>query len=199
MEHTAFELTSGGIIGRDHRERCANYQDGAYITRGPAGTVGIITDGCGSGAHSEVGAQFGARLVGEATRRELERHGLTALDWQRLRHDVLSELHGRVSAMGGSFRQTVNDYFLFTVVGVILAGDLALFFALGDGVIIVNGEVTALGPWPGNQPPYLGYGLLGGSVTSLPPDQLEFQVVRSLPLDRLNHFLLGSDGVSDLI
>jgi hypothetical protein len=61
-----------------------------------------------------------------------------------------------------------------------------------DGSLIVRNSECTLGPFPDNQPPYAGYGLLGKRG-------LEVQTVKTCPLSGLQHFLIGTDGVSDLI
>ena len=48
-------------VGRDHVRVGRNNQDGVFATR----DVVVVTDGCGSQPHSEVGAQLGARFLGE--------------------------------------------------------------------------------------------------------------------------------------
>ena len=80
--------------------------------------------------------------------------------------------------------------FLFTVVGVALAGEHGCVFAAGDGVFAINGEVARLGPFPGNEPPYLGYGLLGRPA--------ELRALRSFPAEGLRSVLIGTDGAADL-
>jgi hypothetical protein len=99
--------------------------------------------------------------------------------------------------MGGDFRETVVDHFLFTVIGVVLDAKTATFFAEGDGVIMVNGAVQQLGPYPANMPPYLGYGLLNGWQIDVDPDELQIKPVCEVSLDTLKHFLIGCDGVAE--
>jgi hypothetical protein len=195
MSHTDFQLAGGTVIGRDHRLKAWNNQDGYHILR-DAYTVAVVTDGCGSGAHSEVGAQLGARLVAQAVLREAVVHGEHNLHWSKIRMDLMAALHVLASQMGGNFRETVSDYFLFTVVGVLLAAETATFFAIGDGVIIVNGEVTQLGPFAGNMPPYVGYGLLAGWEIDVVPEEVQFKVLQQVSLRNLDHFMVGSDGLA---
>ncbi|HTE58594.1 MAG TPA: protein phosphatase 2C domain-containing protein [Verrucomicrobiae bacterium] len=198
LTHSDFEFAAGSVIGREHRDVIKNCQDGFTVVQGDLCTVAIVADGCGSGAHSEVGAQLGVRLLATSICNEVRHRRSYDLNWERIRMDVLSQLSVLTRSMGGDYRETVNSHFLFTVVGALLAYDAAIFFAIGDGVIMVNNElIPGLGPFPGNKPPYLGYGLLPGNV-DLAPDDLEFQIVAQCPLDDLESFLIGSDGVLDL-
>lgn len=202
MNHQDYQLAAASIIGRDHRNINVhkNNQDGLSVIRSSSCTVAVIADGCGSSAHSEVGAKIGARVAAESISRLMAEHG--SVDWRQVLRETLSCISQLSIQMGGSFRQIVQDYFLFTMVGVLLEPKTATFFALGDGVVVVNGEVTVLGPFPNNQPPYAGYKLLdqplvpGSSETG---NDQGIQLIGSYEIEQLEHFLIGSDGVNDLI
>jgi hypothetical protein len=198
MPHQAYQLAAGSVIGRDHRLVSKNCQDGFYIFRDDRCTVGIVTDGCGSSTHSEVGAKLGARLVAESIQEEVWLNP-EAISWQRIRRQTLAALEVLARQMGGNFVQTVQDYFLFTVVGVLLTGNRATFFALGDGVVIVNGVRYPLGPYADNAPPYLGYGLIGEVLRDQTLGDIPIGIIAEMSLIELDAFLIGSDGVIDLI
>lgn len=199
MPSSDFELAGGGTIGRDHRIAGKNYQDGVAILETPDGKVAIVTDGCGSSQHSEVGALLSAPLLCESIMREVRyRNGSADIDWQRALSSTLSVIDLIATQMGGSFRRNVENYFLFTVVGVLLADQTATFFALGDGVIVINGERFQLGPFPLNQPPYASYGLLGDRI-AIDPAELRIKIIKYVELSELENFLLGCDGLADLI
>jgi Protein phosphatase 2C len=153
--------------------------------------VAVVCDGCGSSAHSEVGAQLGARLCTSMLMARLAEGA--ALDasglWEGLRGDVLAELGRLAVAMGGSLAETVTEHFLFTVVGLAFTGEAGCVFAAGDGIAVVDGAVTRLGPFPGNEPPYLAYGLVSRDAPG-------FSVVRSFSGAR--SALIGTDGAADL-
>jgi Protein phosphatase 2C len=187
-----FEIAGGTVTGRSHvlSERC-NQDAYTWLVRGGS-LVAVVCDGCGSGAHSEVGAQLGARLVVESLSRRLgEGASLDGPDlWAACQHDVLGVLRGVAVAMGGRLAETVAEYFLFTVVGVALSGERGCVFAAGDGVIAVDGDLARLGPFPGNEPPYLGYGLLDRPVG--------LSVVRSFAAAEVRSVLVGTDGAADL-
>lgn len=200
QSHNGIALAVGSTIGRDHRLVPKNCQDAFYVnSRGPY-TVCIVADGCGSGTHSEVGAHIGARLVGEAILAERGRVGsISEIRWDRVLTDVTSSLNVLARQMGESLSVVVNDYLLFTIVGVVMDSAEARFFNLGDGVVLINDQQIELGPFPGNQPPYLAYNLVGSTLLSDDSDALGFQKVATVPLAELNYFLIGTDGVLDLI
>lgn len=192
MEHTDFLLASGSVIGRDHRRLYGNYQDSHLIVQEPEFTLCVVTDGCGSSPHSEVGAQLGAHFLAEAILQRIRRGDDPRNEWGEILNSTLEHIWDVIKAMHGNKYLLTTDYFLFTIVGVLLYGGEATFFALGDGVIIVNGEQIILGPFPDNQPPYAGYGLLTNN-------QQAVEVVKAIPMIELEHFLIGTDGVTDLI
>ncbi len=185
------EIAGGTVTGRSHALSGKPNQDAyAWASRGDV-LVAVVCDGCGSSAHSEVGARLGARLcssllaarLGEGA--PLEAPAL----WQGLREGLLAELRRLALAMGGPLAETVIEHFLFTVVGLALAGERGCVFAAGDGIAVVDGAVARLGPFPGNEPPYLGYGLLSRDAPGL-------SVVRAFTGARTA--LIGTDGAADL-
>ena len=190
-----FRLAAGSVIGRDHRHVGRNNQDALAIHQSEPLTIAIVADGCSSGKYSEVGAHLGVRLLAENLR---EQHALRGtINWDTAMRQVLARLDILASSMGGSYRTTVEDYFLFTLVGVVIDAQSAQFFQLGDGTVYLNGTHVRLGPFPNNAPPYLGYGLLEGRV-DVDPELIRLQSWEPIPVTDLSHFLIGSDGVDDL-
>ena len=194
-----FELAAGSVRGREHLRLERNNQDAYAILRNEQYTVAVVCDGCGSGQHSEVGAQIGARLTIKSLTRALSNqfskgnpisfHELL----EQVRQDLLRQIDNLAQAMGGNWVQTLKDYFLFTIVGVVITSTEILVFSLGDGVIIINGQEIDLGSFPGNSPPYLAYGLCEtvsnhGFRSHLLP-----------PLEQVESILIGTDGVRELM
>ncbi len=209
MNHP-FEIAGGSITGHAHVAAGRNNQDAFSWATNDAGLVAVVCDGCGSGAHSEVGAQVGARLITQAAARRLHDAKDISTVLEDVRQEVLAGLRtlgaamsaeapsSRESQFARNFARTVSDYFLFTAVGVIVTADHATVFALGDGLVVVNGDRQRLGPYPNNQPPYLGYALLPEGAGPRDLETFTFQVLRSLPLGELRSLLLGTDGTADL-
>ncbi len=112
---------------------------------------------------------------------------------QAVQVQVLTQLQSLIKAMGGNWAQTIQDYFLFTVVGVLITPMETLTFAMGDGAIALNGVFTSLGPFPNNAPPYLAYGLLDTVPTPA------WQIQHHLPTEQVQSLLIGTDGVVDLV
>lgn len=193
-----WQLASGTILGRRHRVAGRNNQDALCLARDDENLVAIVCDGCSSGIHSEVGAQLGARMIAHALLTQLQKQETNeepSATLESVRCEALTHLQTVAQGLGPSLSSTVCDYLLFTIVGAWITPHEAIFFALGDGALWVNGAAFALGPFPGNAPPYLAYGLVN---TPFAPADLQFKIVRRLPAPELQSFLLGTDGVCDL-
>lgn len=202
-----FQFAAGSIIGKDHVLIGKNNQDGFYALSDQKDiTVAVVCDGCSSGQHSEVGAKIGASLTAFAVRREARRAlsraspkgenpFITEQFWKKVQQDVLSHILLLAQAMGDSLSDTIWDYFLFTTVGVLITKEWSTFFHLGDGVIIVNGYEYIIPQYPDNEPPYIGYGLVESSIN---PELIRY-VSHGLPTPDVTSFLIGTDGVEELI
>ena len=191
-------LAAGSVVGRDHRTRNINGHDAYWVVQDAEAVVAVACDGCGSGAHSEVGSKIGARLIAHAVRAQIGQ-GVLPADLsrmlERVRQDVLAQLRVLANAMGSGLSQTVNDYFLFTTVAAVVTAERSVIFANGDGLAVVNGETVLRGECAGNAPPYLAYGLVPSSLDGIRPAALGFEICSELPTVELQSFLLATDGL----
>lgn len=205
-----FAIAGGRVTGRAHQRLGHGCQDSLTWYAAADALVAVVTDGCGSSQHSEVGARLGARLLAAALVRRLERTAApgnasgdapgdapgNALDGAlvtRACDDMLAHLRPLAQAMGGDLARTVSEHFLFTVVGAVVTPARTLVFAIGDGVVAINGAVHVIGPFPGNCPPYPGYALLDGSA----PVALSFQATE--PTATIGSVLLATDGAGEIL
>jgi len=199
-----FEVAAGSIVGREHVARASLLigkpnQDafGHVFTKNHF--VGIVCDGCSSGQHSEVGATLAARMLLRSFERDLEaqfRLNIAVPDFynkviRSALDDLMANLRVLAYSFGDPLGSVVNDYFLFTIVGMIVGPNLTLFFSVGDGVYAVNGQIVEIGPFDGNAPPYLGYRLKGGRI--------EPQVHNTTITASLETAMIGTDGTVELI
>lgn len=196
-----WEVSGGGITGTEHRRIGRNSQDAYYSISDEQATIAIVCDGCGSGQHSEVGAQIGVRLVAETLRISLTNYPNSSLSddfWEEVRENVLTRLQNLAIAMGGDGYsldpEIIHHYFLFTIVGVLLIPSEVTVFSIGDGVIVINGYSQKLGSFPNNAPPYLAYELLSPGA-----EEWKFQIHTPIAMENLESILVGTDGVCDLI
>lgn len=190
-----FAIAAGTVTGRDHLHSGRNNQDAFHVAACGDCSALVVCDGCGSSEHSEVGAFLGARwtattLLQEHTRAPqwLEtRDGAVGL-LERVRMRLLRQLKLLARTLNGEVTSDV----LFTIVGALLTPQKTLLFSLGDGLIVLNGAARQLGPFPGNQPPYLAYGLCrNGNAAPA------FTLQHWLDTSAVKSLLVGTDGASD--
>lgn len=128
----------------------------------PACGAIVVCDGCSAGAHSEVGARLASQLlISQLARRLAAGEAPTAEMWGALRAELVGELGRIAEGMAGDRELAVHDHFLFTIVAAAWQRDVVSVWALGDGAYALGDRVCTLGPFDDNQPPYLGYELLG--------------------------------------
>lgn len=187
-----FEVAGGSVIGQFHRDIGKNNQDAHQVIWMDDTLIAVVCDGCSSGRHSEVGATLGAKLVAESLAQSLIRDQQP--DWRWVHESVLGEIEALIAAMGIEPVQALLDHFLFTIMGVVITSAGATIFTLGDGVFAINGEITIIGPFPDNAPPYLSYELLEPELMGQ-----QMQIHPMVPLEEVESILIGSDGVVDLI
>jgi hypothetical protein len=196
MSTLSWQIASCSVRGREHTVSGRNNQDARCWRSTEEALVAVVCDGCGSGLYSETGAQLGASLVTESIlcRRTGDRDHTAILEETRER--LLDRLDSLARSMAGDYLQILHDYFLFTIVGVLVTRSLTSIFSIGDGLAVVNGNRIPLGPFPDNQPPYAAYGLLAAE-TSREPVDASFQIHRCLPTQDLNSVLIATDGLMD--
>ncbi len=203
----SFQIASASVLGRDHVGPGKNNQDAVWVAQDSGIILAVVCDGCGSGAHSEVGAKIGARLVAAEVGNLVGDHAdlLATADspavmiaavnhvLRRAQDNVMAQLRVLANAMGERLTATVQDYFLFTVVGAAVSSKFTFVFGCGDGVAILNGLDLKLGLTDGtNAPPYLGYHLVGQGRGGL-----EAKAV--IPTPELTSLVVASDGLEGLL
>jgi hypothetical protein len=198
-----FEIAGGSVAGRQHLDQGENNQDHYDILQDKGIIVGIVSDGCGSCPHSEVGAYLGVRMLAAAICRRFMRQSAadTEQAFGALLEDARRELLGAFRSLAEKLNRDLTDElitsFLFTLLGVVLTERWAAIFSLGDGFIFVNGSATSLKA-DNNRPPYIGYGLTPMRV-NMDPAFFTFRVHAFLPAESVDSILIATDGIEDLI
>ena len=205
MFDNIFQVVSGTVVGRDHVHDGRNNQDAFHVLEDSSLFVAVVCDGCGDSSHSEVGALIGSRLVASAVARYTKMlpessymHLAASEFWERIRQDVMAQIRVLAHQMGESLSEVITKHFLFTIVGTLITQKISIFFCLGDGTMFVNGERFHIGPYPNNAPPYLSYGLVE-TTQDYDAEDLRFRIPLVIPTDQLESFLIGTDGVEDII
>jgi hypothetical protein len=158
------------VTGARHLKVARNGQDAAVAASGGGWTAAVVCDGCSAGASSEVGARLGAAIALAALARRLAAGEPVGPElWAGMRGDLVEALARVVDRMGEDRVRAVVDHFLFTIVAVAATRERAEVWAIGDGTYAFGDLARQLGPFEDNQPPYLGYALLGDE----PPAHVE--------------------------
>ncbi len=181
-----------------------NNQD-AYCVLRPTddSCVAIICDGCGSGNRSEVGAALGARKCAELLAEELRdgRETREEIRWAKVKLDLIGYITAIAAGLGGDLTATIEEYFLFTIVSLVVTSKEVCVARIGDGVFAVYDSLRndwyEFGPFPNNAPPYLMYNVTGSPIFEDNPSLKDFQII-SRPRKGVEVAVIGCDGVSDL-
>lgn len=194
-----FSLKTGLVTGRDHILSGKNCQDAlrykSFSYNNLQYSIGFICDGCSSGRFSEVGANLGAEFllyqIEVNIRNGLAQHEAVLA----LYSDLLNYLWWILNAyQTGPNEQSIyiQDYFLFTVLGVVVGPEETEIISAGDGVYCVNDDITTIDF--DNMPPYPAYHLVDQTFLSpdrsLLPDSFRSMVYRTADISKL---AIGSD------
>ena len=150
-------------MGRDHAVLRRNRQDAAASHATADWAFGVVSDGCGEGAASEVGALLTVTLARAAIVRGLVGE-LELVDVAELAlAEVERGLGTLVAAIAIDERETfVREHLLATLVGFVVRGRDAVLFAAGDGLWLANQTTRVLEQ--DNRPLYPAYALSGAQV-----------------------------------
>ncbi len=205
----SFEVAGGSVPGSDHtmpgQPGWTNNQDAYTWIQNDRYLLAVVADGCSSGDDSEVGAKLGSKLFISYLSRCLDNFVslsvpcvIDALEWAKsfAARDIKQLVETIAGEEPKGFAEVLLNHFLFTLMGTVVNEENTVVFSLGDGVYAVNGDVQTIPPYPNNAPPYLGFCALPEGVYK---GNLDMVIRASLPTKDVEHVLIGSDGVSDLI
>lgn len=173
----SFLAVAGSVTGRDHRRAERDGQDGHAVVATEDVVAAIVTDGCSSGRASEIGARVGAAWLAALVEQRFRGMGDTdTAALEAAAADVTGEVLARLELLARSFDAAgeiraarVDQSLLFGFLVALVTPVTAMVFGIGDGIVMVDGVVTVLDPGPENAPPYLAYGLVGGSRACIEP------------------------------
>ena len=183
-----------------------NNQDAYHWVHGRNCSFAVVCDGCSSGKHSEVGAQLVSRALSEIVISMADLVLDDSLDaifgnefWQQVEQSLLEYIKETARPMGKSMSQTINDFWLCTIVSALITPLSTYVATVGDGCYSVNGQIHHLKPGVMNSPTYLAYQITGTTLQLTDPDSLKLRVHNAYDTDGINSLILASDGIDDLI
>jgi len=210
INNKVIEYTIGSAIGRDHlyvgggpiKPLVGRGNQDAYATAEDENFfIAVITDGCSEGEHSEVGANFGANFIAHRFREKFHRSSNLGYvlavedDMERIRQDMLATFRLWLCNFPGNLHTNVSNYALFTIMGVMIRSMDVVIFSIGDGYWAMNGSLNRIGPFPNNEPPYMGYGLVTTKMVTADPTIIRFKCIAQEELDSIENLLIASDGL----
>jgi len=201
-----FEIAGASVTGTNHLKRGMNNQDSFLWLPADEYLIAIVSDGCGSTKYSEIGSRLLSNIFAHYMAKYLQRSRGVAGErlfqterwWEELRQDVLARIRLIAQEMGEYWWEILREYFLATLVGVVVRKDTTCIFSCGDGLFAINGKLQEIGPFDGNKPPYLVYGLTGSEITDNDASLLKIQRNCILPTSEIRSLMIGTDGVGDL-
>jgi hypothetical protein len=187
-----FIVAAGSVQGREHARLQRNNQDGVAVSVTPERIVAVVSDGCGSGRSSEVGARLGAAWIAAQLPRFADGAPDAATLGARLTDGLAGYLRLIADGLGGT-PDVLHDYLLFTFLAALVEPERTWVLGVGDGVVSVNGAASWLDAGPDNAPPYVAYRLLGDPRLAFVPC-----VHHAGPTVDLHTLAIGTDGLADL-
>lgn len=199
-----FCLSHAQIIGRSHLLAGKNSQDAIYVSTlevdGKKVYFGIICDGCSEGENSEVGAKLAASFLGcqieILVKSKVALSKIPPVLHKRL-VVFMKKILGRISFDTPRARVNyIKDNLLFTVLGFICTENETIIFVQGDGVWVVNDEVTYRNE--NDMPMYIGYELVDRRYLSSSASELPqcFDVI-NISTGDFNRFAIASDSLAN--
>jgi hypothetical protein len=161
----SWSVSGASVVGRDHVVLGRSAQDA--LGAGERGELawGVVCDGCGEGARSEVGAGVAAAFLAAEMERRLAGGAPPAEVPEAAVRGLLEVLAALANAIAGACAEQrsrfVREHLLATAIGFCARGAEGVVFACGDGLFAVGDEVVVLDEE--GRPSYPAYATLGGA------------------------------------
>src|SRR5258708_23627761 len=156
-DRTLFVVVGASIVGGGHAALRKNRQDAMSYASGAWGACGVVSDGCGSGDTSELGAIVTAHAMQVATSAAMQ-GGAAPRDALLLGADAVRSLLVSIAdrcSFGASRRSFAAQHLLATVVAFAVENEGAAILACGDGLAWADGQRFDFDQ--NNEPSYLDY------------------------------------------
>lgn len=138
------------------------YQD-SFIHSDDCFTLAIVSDGCSSGNKSEVGANLLSYLCGNYILSYLQQN--PDRDIKTMLDNIFQDLVLYVKnslPIGFPELQFIGDYWLATILGVIIYRNKCYKFSCGDGIYCIDDKYTVIDQ--NNYPKYLAYAAISDPI-----------------------------------
>ena len=209
-----FQTAGGSVVRKSYHKDPKNNQDAYDIISNADYHIGVVCDGCGKSPHSEVGAKVGCKVIAHSIAKNLVSTGgdMSSESFMEMIRGLTIDKIRTIAEMMGptmiaddngnpvrlSQTETYTQYLLFTTVGFIIHKNKTTVFLLGDGITVVNGNISKFDSGPSNKPMYISYGVTGSSLADQSLKNLQFRTW-TYPTQDVQNLMVGCDGVGDLI
>jgi len=202
-----WQVAGGTVTGTMHLNpvKFGNNQDAFFWQEKDGNIIAVVSDGCGSMPHSEVGAKIGCRCVTERVLYWLDKLRLDPILapkalrdpfwWEAIQATAVDDIYRIACNIGPDLYRNVKDFFLFTVNGILVTEYVTVLFSIGDGFAMLNGHEFDLGQYPEDAPPYMMYSAIQHRLKDPTPELYKFQVHAVWLTKDVNNVVIGSDGV----
>jgi Protein phosphatase 2C len=194
------EAIAASVSGGRHRAKAKNSQDAAQavvLTRADGeihAAIAVVCDGCGSTPHAEVGAHLGVTMWQAAVSAELlERQDITNREfWLATTARVIQSIVAIADAACGQVQarnKWLASHMLFTSMVAVVHGESVAVWAIGDGIVFLDGKLTELTA-ADNAPIYVTYQLLNDAAV------LESATLVTAATNTAGYVAVATDGVA---
>jgi hypothetical protein len=203
-----FSFAGASIIGRNKLGtgkvlKGLNRQDAIDYEITPSAVVLTLADGCGSTPQAEIGATLLARLGALAFARAFDSSSQIPRKPEALaefaRQEILTQMKLIAAPLAGgrlSLAQVLENYFLTTLLVVVVTESETYAFSIGDNFLVLNGAISQRGPFPNNAPPYLVYSILPNNrFVGEDPSSLRFHLDALIKTAEITTLAFATDGL----
>lgn len=203
----------GSVLGADHLKIKKNCQDAYAMAQTKDYFVAFVSDGSTNRnlkyeTFTEVGARIGVNTVTNYVSERLTNiprwrwntYLQSASFWGNVQTNLLERIDENARGMGGHYSKNIIDYFLFTLVGMVITPEITVFTGVGDGYFFLNGKKFEVrSSSPDNIPPYIAYNLVETNLKKMAPEDLKLGVKKIVSSASVNSAMIASDGLTPMI
>lgn len=197
-----YAISSGSVIGSQHTFLNKPNQDFHFLINHEDIAIGMVSDGCGSGVHSQFGSIVLCRVMENLFRKSLadflrgDREELTALFHWLGKHTQYGLMEA-INLMGLRDPVEAGKYMLATMLGFVLTDKYLVIFHCGDGYYRMESNVLhdCSIQFKGNAPPYFAYSLFPRQLPEYEDLRITFSVHG---VDSLQNLLVSTDGIEEV-
>ncbi len=180
-----FKNAIASVIGSSHHKLYYNNQDSYAFYQDKNYIIGVVADGCGSAASSEVGSKLGVNFIVNYCKKYFRQNVFRE---DLLRASLIEYLLNIVKNQHTSDElEFIKEYLFFTFFGFIIQPHQTFIFHSGDGLYCLNDKEVIVEQ--DNRPEYIAKTLIGCST------YIEMESIETSKLERL---LVSTDGLMHL-